>query len=196
MGVAAQVALLQAERERQAAEADALRKERLAREEAARKAKEAAEAARRAALARKRWQDAIRKIMEANRKTNAAAQKWHKLVDARVARQQAESERARAIWAKAIEAVMEKNSSERAFKKFVEQMKENKIPSLGEGDVVYEAFHSPALGYVEATSSPIAVVVPEPEQSTTTSQIATIGGLEVEDNWWFIALLVSGMMII
>merc|ERR1711964_381867 len=124
MGVAAQVALLQAERERQAAEADALRKERLAREEAARKAKEAAEAARRAALARKRWQDAIRKIMEANRKTNAAAQKWHKLVDARVARQQAESERARAIWAKAIEAVMEKNSSERAFKKFVEQMKE------------------------------------------------------------------------
>merc|ERR1711964_782211 len=203
MGVAAQVALLQAERERQAAEADALRKERLAREESARKAKEAAEAARRAALARKRWQDAIRKIMEANRKTNAAAQKWHKLVDARVARQQAESER--------------------AFKKFVEQMKEfvltllkvflclalawffyagqeqmveNKIPSLGEGDVVYETFHTPALGYVEATSSPIAVVVPEPEQSTTTSQIATIGGLEVEDNWWFIALLVSGMMII
>merc|ERR1711964_226353 len=174
-------------------------------------------------LARKRWHDAIRKIMEANRKRNAAAQKWHKLVDARVARQQAESERARAIWAKAIEAVMEKNSSERAFKKFVEQMKEfvltllkvfvclalawffyagqeqmveNKIPSPGEGDVVYETFHAPALGYVEATSSPIAVVVPEPEQSTTTSQIATIGGLEVEDNWWFIALLVSGMMII
>merc|ERR1711964_129383 len=184
MGVAAQVALLQAERERQAAEADALRKERLAREEAARKAKVAAEAARRAALARKRWQDAIRKIMEANRKTNAAAQKWHKLVE--------EMKEFVLTLLKVFLCL----TLAWFFYAGQEQMVENKIPSLGEGDVVYETFHTPALGYVEATSSPIAVVVPEPEQSTTTSQIATIGGLEVEDNWWFIALLVSGMMII
>merc|ERR1712096_379917 len=123
------------------------------------------------------------KVMDANRQRNAAAQKWRKIADALVASQQGKSESARARWAKAIAAVMKRNASEHSSSELVKQIQEfvlsvlkvfvvlalawffyvgqeqkveNKIPCLGEGDVVYETFHTPALGYVEAKSHPIA----------------------------------------
>jgi len=118
---------------------------------------------------------------------------------------------------------MEKNAAKRAFKKFLEQMQEfalvalkiflvlalawffytgeqhqveNKIPTLGAGKS-YETFQTPALGYVEESASPVAVIASEPKQAEST-QVATITNtaLEMEDNWWFIILLVCGTMIV
>jgi len=233
---AAEAARLQAERERLTAEADALREERLSREEAARKAAEEAaarkEAERKAALARKRWQDAIRKVrsyLEAQKRRDSAARKWRRVAAGLRKSQQDKSSLARQRWAEAIEAVKNANAQERALKKFFERMREmaiflfklfvvvalamflysgeqeeiqDRIPTLGEGGVVYESYQPPAaLGYVEAPTYPIAVgeEPQQPQTNTKTSgstQIASIErNLDQEGDWWFIVMLVCGTLV-
>jgi len=83
-----------------------------------------------------------------------------------------------------------------------ESYTECKIPSLGAS---FETFKPSALGYVEESTSAIAVIASEPERSESTNsstfhsspgtQVATIP-IEEEENWWFIVLCVCGIMIL